>query len=397
MKTNSLSLAVALALAFTFVALGQPQAADPAITKTQVYGKVSEINASAGVITLKTPAGSTIAANVNEKTSYERVPPGETDLTKGTASSLTEIAIGDGVIARGFVVADRKSVPAQKIIVVAQSDVAKRNAAERAKWASGVKGIVSSINAATREISVSSLSLMGASQVTIVVVTEKTAMKRYPSDSIPKYSAAKLSRFEEVKIGDQLNARGEKSAEAPRMTAEEVVSGSFKVVGGAITTIDSATKEVTISDLQTKKPLTIILKPESIIRRFPQGASMLRGGLPAGGGQGQPSGGTLPNAAAKEGQGSGGQPPRPGGGPNVADMLQRLPTISLSDLKVGDTIIMSTTQGSDPSRLTAISIIAGVESLLQMIAMRQQAGQARPRSLDLNSNFGGMFGGIGVP
>ena len=82
----------------------------------------------------------------------------------------------------------------------------------------------------------------------------------------------------------------------------------------------------------------------------------------------------------------------------MADMLERLPTISLADLKVGDTIIMSTTQSSDPQRLTAISMVTGIEPLLQMMAMRQQqgGGQRRP-SADLNSNFGGMFGGIGLP
>lgn len=88
-----------------------------------------------------------------------------------------------------------------------------------------------------------------------------------------------------------------------------------------------------------------------------------------------------------------------GGGMNMADLLERVPTISLSELKVGDTIIMSSLQSSEPAQLTAISLVAGIEPLLQMMAARQQtggAGQARP-PVDLNSSFGGMFGGIGVP
>ena len=83
---------------------------------------------------------------------------------------------------------------------------------------------------------------------------------------------------------------------------------------------------------------------------------------------------------------------------SMADMLERMPTISVSDLKVGDTIIMSTTQGANPERVTAISMVAGVEQLLAMMAARQQAGPGQPRpSSDLNSNFGGMFGGAGLP
>ena len=87
-----------------------------------------------------------------------------------------------------------------------------------------------------------------------------------------------------------------------------------------------------------------------------------------------------------------------GAGMNMADMLERLPIISINDLKVGETVIMSSTQGSDPTRLTAISLVTGIEPLLAMMTARPQAGggQARPAA-DLNGSFGGMFGGIGGP
>ena len=283
----SVALALTVMLALNVLApTASAQTSDPAITKTQVFGKVSEINASSGVIVLKTAAGSLVTANVNEKTTYQRVPPGETDLTKAASASLTEIAVGDGVVARGFVEADRKSVPAQKIIVVSQSDIAKKNAAERAKWAGGVKGIVSSVNPQTKEVTVTSRSMMGTSQAVIIAITDKVEMKRYPADSIPKYSEAKPSKFDDVKVGDQLNARGEKSTDGTRLTAEEVVTGSFKIVGGTITSIDTATNEIKINDLQTKKPLTIVLKPDSIIRRFAGGGPGMMGGAP-GPAQGQ--------------------------------------------------------------------------------------------------------------
>jgi co-chaperonin GroES (HSP10) len=404
-------------LSFGIIALfaipGLAQAQDPGITATQVFGKVTEINSSGGKLVVKTAAGSVVTVNVNEKTTYQRVPPGETSLTKAEPSALTEITVGDGVVARGYVEADRKSVPAQKIFVVSQSEIAKKNAMERAKWSGGVKGVVSAVNPTTKEITVTSRSLMGASQAVTVAVTDKAELKRYPADSLPKYSEAKPSKFEEVKVGDQLNARGEKSADGMHLTAEEIVSGSFKIVGGTITAIDAATGELKINDLTTKKPLTIVIKPDSVIRRFPQGGPMMMGGGgppgqgPAqgqaqGGGQqaqGQTAQGAGPQGQRPQGAGSGGpQGPRPGGGMTMADMLDRLPTISINDLKVGDTIIMSTTHGSDPERVTAISMVAGVEQLLTMMAMRQQqgGGPARP-SGDLNSNFGGMFGGIGLP
>lgn len=84
---------------------------------------------------------------------------------------------------------------------------------------------------------------------------------------------------------------------------------------------------------------------------------------------------------------------------NMADLLERLPTISINELKVGDTIIMSSLQGSDPSQLTAISLVAGVEQLLTMMAARQPSSRqgGRSQGVDLNGSFGGMFGGVGVP
>src|SRR5436853_1760731 len=168
-----LSLAV-IASATIAVSAQQP---DPAIKATQVFGKVSEINSSAGQITIKTAAGSTVVASVNEKTTYQRMPPGETDRTKAEQTSLTEITVGDGVVARGFVAADKKSVPAQQIIVVSQSEIAKKNQADRAAWARSAKGIVSSLNPSTKEVTVTSRSLAGASQAITVALSDKANIK----------------------------------------------------------------------------------------------------------------------------------------------------------------------------------------------------------------------------
>ena len=409
---NSISSLVLIALASIAVSAQQP---DPAIKATQVFGKVSEINSSAGQITIKTAAGSTVVASVNEKTTYQRMPPGETDRTKAEQTSLTEITVGDGVVARGFVAADQKSVPAQQIIVVSQSEIAKQNQAERVAWARGAKGIVSSLNPSTKEVTVTSRSLAGASQAITVALSDKSNIKRFPPDSIPKYENAKTGKFEDIKVGDQFNAKGEKSADGLHLNAEEVLFGTFKVAGGTVTSIDAANGQIKINDLQTKKPLTIVLKPESIIRRLPENMMMAMGGgmggpggPNAGGprpqGQGQPQGqpqGQTAQGPRPQGPGGPGGPgasgPRPGGG-SMADLLERFPTISISDLKVGDTIILSSLPGADPTQLTAIQVVSGVEPLLAMVAARQQqGGQARPQNVDLNGSFGGMFGGVGVP
>jgi hypothetical protein len=376
---------------------------DPAISATRVYGKVTEINGPGGLMTVKTEAGSVVSVKVTEKTTYERMPPGETDRTKAVKITLADITAGDGVYARGYVAADRKSVPAQQIVVVSQSDIAKKQEKERAEWRQrGILGAISAINPTSKEITITFRSLMGPQPV-IIPVTDKIKMLRYAPDSI-KFSDAKPSLLTELKVGDQLRAVGDRSADGTHFAAEKIVTGSFRTVGGVVTAIDPATGEIKINDLQTKQPLTIVTKNDSVLRRFPADMGMMMmgmggGGRPGGGGAPGSGGGSAPSGA---GQGAGpGRGGPGGGGMNIQAMLEQLPTIAVADLKVGDTIIVSSTTGADPVRLTAITLVSGAETLLAMLAARQpQGGQASGAAAALGGGGGGgggigFFGGIG--
>jgi len=395
----------------------QTPTASPAAQSTPsvsgVIGEVKALDRSAQQMVLRSDNGILSTVNLNDKTQYKRMVPGGKTLSTATDITLADVGQGDRVWARWRPGMDQKTVPAAQLVVMSKGDLAKKQEEERAEWRRrGVSGIVASLNPAAKEITVSNRSLMGGAQAVIIPVTDKVMMRRYPPDSIPKYSEAKASSFEEVKVGDQLRALGDKSADGTHLAAEEIVFGTFRIAGGTVTAIDAAANQIKINDLQTKKPLTITLKAESVIRRLPEGFGMFGGGgMGAGGGgnaQAAPPGaaaqGQRQPAAGPGAQGAGvtpgGRGPGPrmgGGGGNMADMLERLPAISINDLKVGETIILSSLPGSDPTQLTAISVVSGIEPLLNMMAARQQAaGQPRPQ-VDLNSNFGGMFGGIGVP
>src|SRR5947209_886628 len=246
----------ALAL-LTFTSTGVlAQGNDPAITATRVFGKIAEINAPAGQMTVKTDAGSVVTVSVNDKTTYERMPPGETDRSKATKITLTDIATGDGVYARGYVAADRKSVPAQDVIAVSQSDIAKKQEKERLEWRQrGLSGVIASLNPQTKEITVTTRSAAGSVRV-IIPVTGKVRLRRYAPDSI-KFSDAKKSSFEELKVGDQLRAKGDKSEDGSHFAAEEIVTGAFRTVGGSVVSVDLAVSEIKLNDIQTKQPLTV--------------------------------------------------------------------------------------------------------------------------------------------
>jgi hypothetical protein len=234
---------------------------------------------------------------------------------------------------------------------------------------------------------------MGGNQAVVIPVSDKTEMKRYAPDSI-KFGDAKPSTFEELKVGDQLRALGDRTDDPLRFNPQKVVTGSFRTVGG----------------LEKKTPLTIVIKHDAVLRRFPADMAAMMGGMrggaggaaPAGGAQ-PPQGGQAPAATRPQGPGGPGGAPGAGGpgGPgrggfNINDMLERLPTISIADVKVGDTIIVSSTQGVDPHRLTAISLVAGADTLLAMLAPRPQPGQASPNpAAGLGSS--GITFGIGLP
>lgn len=375
---------------------GSQQTADPAITPNGAIGEVKVIDVVGKQMIVKTDAGSLVTVVLNDNTAYMRVAPGETTLTNAAKIAFADVGEGDRVFARGPVSDDRKSVPARVVIVMNKVDIAKKQELERAEWKKrGLLGVITALKPETKEITISSRT--GAAQQSMIIpVSDKVEMRRYAPDSI-KFADAKTAKFDELKVGDQLRALGDRNAEGTQFTAEKVVTGAFRNVAGVVTAIDATTGEIKINDMQTKQPLTIVVKQDAVLRKFPS-ADQLGGLMMARGGQGGAPSGAAQSSGGSSGPGGPGSGMRMGGGGvNMQDMLERLPTISTADVKVGDTIIVSSTQGADPSRLTAISLVSGADTLLNMLAARQQQ-QPGPRSApNPSAGLGGVQFGIGLP
>ena len=368
------------------------QTPDPSIAAKHAIGEIQSIDTTEKQLTIKTDAGSMVTVSLSDKTTYKKLAPGEQTLTNATDVTFADLAQGDRVMARGTVSEDRKSVPAVQIIVMTKGDLAKKQEAERLEWRRrGILGVITALKPDTKEITISNRTVAGT-QAVVIPVSDNTEMRRYAPDSI-RFGDAKPSNFGELKVGDQLRALGERTEDPLRFKPEKVVTGSFRTVGGVVTAIDQATGEIKINELEKKKPLTIVVKNDSVLRRFSAPGGGGPGG-PGGAGGGQPGQVTTPRP-----QGAGGPGGPGGGGPggrNINDMLERQPTISIADVKVGDTIIVSSTQGVDPTRLTAISLVSGADALLAMLAPRPQPGQAAPNpAAGLGSS--GISFGIGLP
>jgi hypothetical protein len=262
MKTFLLAVSLGIALAlFT-------QGGDPGIAAKHAIGEVKTIDATAKQITIKTDAGSTVSVVLSDKTTYKKLAPGETSLTTATDITFADVAEGDRIMARGTVSEDKKTVPALQIIVMTKGDLAKKQEAERLEWRRrGILGVITALKPDTHEITITHRA-MGGSQAVVLPVSDKTEMRRYAPDSI-KFGDAKPSTFTELKVGDQLRALGDRTDDPLRFNPQKIVTGSFRTVGGVVTAIDPATGEIKINELEKKTPLTIVIKQDAVLRRFP--------------------------------------------------------------------------------------------------------------------------------
>jgi predicted RNA-binding protein len=396
-----------------FAAAVSVQAQTPEAQKSSlVQGEVASVDAANNKIALKTNNGE-VSVTIDAKTVYKRVTPeNPTDLKSATPAALTDIATGDKVVAVGIISGDKKSLaPTRSVYLMTQADISKKQQTEQQKWASGIVGRVTAINPATNEITIAPRGGMPASQTVTVAVSDKTQYRRYAPNSV-KFSDAKTSNLAELKVGDQLRARGEKTPDGIRVTAEEIISGSFKMVAGTITAIDIAKNEITVKEANTNKTVVVEVNNGTLLRRFPpemaqrlamaqamRASGQMPQGMPIGGGNAGNAGGQQPRPANPNGgeQGAGGAGGGGGmrqSGGDVDQMLERLPVLTLTELKVGDAIAASSTSGATPDRVTAIKFVAGIEPFLNP---PQIPGQSpRPQAAAPSINIPGLDG-IGAP
>ena len=321
-----------------------PQEAQQAAANPRVFGAVTAIDPAAMRATVQTDAGETVTVTFAADTRFLRVPPDAKTFESGTKITLAEVGVGDRVYAGGRYTAETKSVAARLLVVMSKSDIERRRESERAEWRRrGLAGTVSAVDAQKQEITVQVRSREGAKSVTLGVGPD-TVFRRYLPDTV-KFSEARPSSLAELKAGDQLRALVKQEGERP--ACEEVVSGEFLTVGGTVTAVDASKGEIKINLLKTQKPLTINLKPETLLRRVgPDVLAALGAAKP------QPTAPAAPGAK----------------GVDLQEMLDRLSPLELDQVKPGQMLVVSSTKGADPNRVTAITVVAGLDPLLKQPA-----------------------------
>jgi hypothetical protein len=357
-KSRGRSVAGVVALAALLLA-----AAPVASAQLMRYlGSITTIDGN--TLTVKTDAGDVHQVQVPTTAILKRIAPGQTDLTKADPLDFGSLAVGDRVLVTLDPNVTSGTSQAARIIAIKQADVTKKQEAENAEWSQGVHGLVKSVDTATGVIIVTTRIGPITKDVT-VNTTKATVLKRYAPGSVA-FDQAQPAPISAIQPGDQLSARGTKSADGTAIAADGVITGTFRSIPGTVISIDTAASTVTVKDLSSKKPVktvTVRIAADVQLRRLDDNvatmlAARLKGNPAGAGGRGANGGG------GGSGQRSFSQAGGQGGGRmDLETILDRAPQIQLGALKKNDAVMIVATE--DASGLSAVKLLAGVEPLLE--------------------------------
>lgn len=381
----------------TCTILAQQTSAQPAPV-SRLVGSVVSVKGQS--LTVKPDSGPPTTVTVADSARILQTMPGTKTIAGATPIHLTDLAVGDRVLIAMRPAPDGSGATATTVIAMREADITKEHQAEEADWRRrGVGGIVKSVDAAAGTLTIARLN----TTVTIHT-TPKTVIRQYDPGSI-KFSDTKVSALNQILPGDQLRARGDRSADDTEMQAEEIVAGSFRNIAGSVVSTDAAANTLTVTDFKTKKPVVIHLNADSQLHKLdptmaqaiaarlkpassnhegaPQGKAAHGGEAPHAPAPAMPTAAPQPGAGQVSTEAGAG---RQGG--NVTQMLQHAPVIQLADLHRGDAVMIVATQVA-PGSLTACTLLAGVEPILNA---SPSAGQ---NLFSASWNLGGQGGGGG--
>ena len=361
------------------------EAAAPGAVSRRI-GAVKAINGTA--ITLTPDSGPDVNVTVQPATRIVRIAPGEKNPKNVTPIQLQDVQVGDRILVAGKASDDNLSLVASSVVVMKRSDLDARHQQDLQDWQKrGVGGLAKAVDAATGTVTISV-----RSKDVVIHSSNATTILRYAPDSW-QFDEAKPSTLQEIHPGDQVNARGDRSADGSQLAADEVVSGSFPLFSATINSVDASSSTLSVHDLLSKKTVTVKITQDSQLRHLPPEMALRFAVLLKGG-----AAGATPNAASSSGSPANGQATRlespssgmgaggnaaggrAGGPPDFQRLLSHAPLASLADLHKGDAVKILSTEGSAGVG-TVIILVSGVEPILQAAPNAGQAMMLAPWSL----------------
>ena len=360
---------VAVLSPFALPALLPAQAAAPSAGQAQSAtprqaGTIKVVTANDLVLTNSN--GQDIAVTVPAQARILLVAPGSRDLTAAKAGSIADLAVGDKAIVSGSASDTGTTLTATRVVIMKSTAIAASHAVEEQAWAHGAGGIVRSVDTAAGTLTVAS----GPRTLTLDT-NPGTIVRRYAGGSV-RFEDAVKSSMDDIHPGDQVRARGHRSADGAVLVADEIVAGSFSNYSGTVVSVDPTKNQITLKDKATKKNVTVAVSPESNLRRLPAGMAQgltARNGAEGASASGPRSSSTAqsdgnrPAAATGAASQTGGSA-RVGMGIDLSRMMNRLPPETLAGLKPGDAVMLVASGNNSAQEPTVITLLAGVEQIL---------------------------------
>ena len=369
------TLAILLTAFSTYLPSAQVLAQAPPATTASAANRVvgALVKVEGMKLTLKDQQGTETAVTVADTTKIVRIAPGQTSMAGATPIQLTDLQPGDRLLVRTAPASDG-SLGVTVIVAMKQGDIAQQQSQAQAAWQHGVGGIVKSIDAASRTVTVAATT----TAETTIQLSPTTVIKRYAPESV-QYEQAQPSSIDKIMPGDQLRARGTAGPEHT-FKADEIIAGSFRNLSGTISSVDAQAGVVNFTDLASKQPVAVKVTNDTQLRRIDDataeklaatmkassgGGRQGAGGPPAGAPAAPPSAGPAAHGVSEQGTTRRGMNEAgTGGGTDLQQALTQAAPIHIADLKKGDVVMVVASSGAD-KQLGAVTLVKGVEPLLR--------------------------------
>jgi len=391
----------ALLALFTAVVPAFAQAPATAAPRyVSIVGTVEKIDSGGKTLAIKTDKGEEPVIKFDDRTQFLKLPAGEKDTKKATRAAAGDVAPGDRVIARMRAEEDKAGLPAVFLYFTTNADLSELHKKTAEEWETqSVSGTVKSVDVTAKHVVISARVGAGPAKEVTLDASGLVEYLRFSLDT-GKYEPS-TAGLAPIQTGDIVRVIGQRNADQTEIKLEGIESGTFKSLPVTVKSVDTAAGTIMATDLTTKKPITISVKPDTQLKRLDDATALLmarrlnptfqndtgRGGRgarnPGAAGQAPATTGVA-SFAGRGGQGGGG---RGGRNADPNKLLDQQPTIELADLKAGEPVVVTGGPSSDMAKLTATSVVAGVDPILRA------APEKGADPLAGNWNFGELGGG----
>ncbi|MCL5744238.1 MAG: hypothetical protein M1541_09990 [Acidobacteria bacterium] len=298
-------------------------------------GTVEKLETSPSAISIQLDGGGRKWVAVLPETVVLRVAPGEKNLAAAARLDFEELRTGDRILVR----AEGEPPVASQVLVLTLQDLAQKQKAERDDWKNrGVSGRVLRVDSQNGEVMIAAAGDLSSAPV-VIRISARTEQRRYRSDSA-RFADAPPSSFADIREGDQLQALGDRMPDGRTVAALKVISGAFRNFSATVGEVNAATQELGVKPAAGGPMVIVKIAPGAVLRKLtPEAAARLAGLKPVRAGASGPQ-----------------------------NSLEGSLSLTVSDLRLGDAVVIATLNGTvevSGTTVTAVAVISGVEPLLK--------------------------------